>query len=170
MLAELDEPAPAPAPSPDDPIQAMQELLLRHEQSDIHRVEDPDLARCLAELRTLAHSNIMDVFESEQVMEYIGVDDKGEDVYHARQRLSVKDLTSLPREITACIQQIEVKPTADGDIVRVRMYDKQISLDKLMRFHGAYVRDNEQINDNSQNGGNGFTTLSDRIRWSANDQ
>ena len=155
MLDELDAPQPQPQPEPtteSDAVQAMQQLLLKHEKSDLHRVEDPDLARCLSELRTLAHSNIIDVFQSEQVMEYIGVDDNGKDVYNTRQQMSVKDLNTLPRELTACIQQIDIKPTPDGDIIRIRMYDKQIALDKLLRFHGAYKRDNEQ-QANDQNHG-----------------
>ena len=159
MLEELDAPPPSPIrtrprgvqkPQPTEPepesdaVQAMQELLLRHEQTDLHRVEDPDLKRVLNELRGIAYSNIVDIFKSEQVMQYIGVDDKGKDVYSTKTQITVADLHDLPREVTACIQQIDIRPTPEGDVIRVKMYDKQIALEKLMKFHGAYFRDNEQ--------------------------
>ena len=155
MIDELDSPSTPSTPpidielietTPDDvsAVQAMQQLLLKHEKTDLHRVEDPDLERVLAELRNIGHSNIIDVFSSETVMEYIGVDDNGNDVYNNRQRITIKDLHDLPREVTANIQQLDVKHGPEGDTIRVKMYDKQIALDKLMKFHGAYARDNEQ--------------------------
>ena len=132
------------APEDVSAVEAMQQLLLKHEKTDLHRVEDPDLERVLKELRNIGHSNIIDVFTAENVMQYIGVDDDGNDVYNNRQRITIKDLHDLPREVTACIQQLDVKHGPEGDTIRVKMYDKQIALDKLMKFHGAYMRDNEQ--------------------------
>lgn len=150
-----DDPTPLAPPSSSsssldnddsDVIVAMQELLLKHESTSLHKVEDPDLERVLRELRTLAHSNIADVFQCETVSEYIGLDANENEVWQKSQRLTVKDITTLPREISACIQSVKVTSTAKGDVVEVKLYDKQVSLDKLMRFHGAYVKDNEQIN------------------------
>lgn len=133
-----------------DVVRAMQQLLLKHEDTQVNRIEDPNLVRVLEELRTLAHSNIADVFECEQVMEYIGEDDNDEGIYKSISRLKVRDLSTLPREVSACIQSIKVSSRASGDVVEVKMYDKQVSLDKLMRFHGAYVRDNEQQGDQNK--------------------
>ena len=131
-----------------DMVLAMQELLLKHEDTNANRVEDPDLERVLRELRNLGHSNIADVFKCEDVMEYIGVDPETEqDVFKTIQRLTVRDITKMPREVSACIQSVKVTTTPRGDVVEVKMYDKQVSLDKLMKFHGAYARDNEQRSD-----------------------
>lgn len=141
--------APSSPSSPDnaeddDVIEAMQQLLLKHEDTQLHRVEDPDLERVLKELRNIAHTNIADVFKSEEVMEYIGEDADGAAVHRKVTRLGVRDLDTLPRDITACIQSIKCTSTPRGDVIEVKMYDKLVSLDKLMRFHGAYMRDNEQ--------------------------
>ena len=130
-----------------DVVVAMQELLLRHEQTSLNRVEDPDLERVLQELRGIAHSNIADIFEMRVVSEYIGLDNDEQEIWQQVERLCPKDITRLPREISACIQSIKITRKPEGDVIEVKMYDKQISLDKLMRFHGAYVRDNEQVAD-----------------------
>lgn len=144
-VMQVDESVSSP-----DVVRAMQQLLLKHEDTQLNRVEDPDLARVLAELRNLAHSNIADLFECEEVMEYIGADNDDEGIYKNATRLKVRDITKLPREITACIQSIKVTNKPDGDVVEIKMYDKQVSLDKLMRFHGAYMRDNEQNSNKTQ--------------------
>jgi len=152
----LEPPAPfiaaqEPVKDESDVVQAMQQLLLAHEDTQLHRVEDPDLVRVLDELRMLAHSNIADVFTCEEVLEYIGKDEDENDIYEKTKRLRVQDITQLPREVSACIQSVKVTSGPKGDTVDIKMYDKQVSLDKLMRFHGAYMRDNEQqgvSNDN----------------------
>jgi hypothetical protein len=108
--------------------------------------------RVLNELRHIAHSNIADVFQCDEVMEYIGVDDNEKDVYRRTSRMRVRDITTLPREVSACIQSVKVTSKLEGDVVEVKMYDKQVSLDKLMRFHGAYIRDNEQLRESASEG------------------
>lgn len=131
-------------PSDGDVIEAMQQLLLAHEQTDLHRVEDPELERVLNELRAVAHSNIADVFESQVVREYVGVDEDDKEVWQSVNRMLVKDITTIPRAISACIQTVKVTHKPGGDVIEVKMYDKLVSIDKLMRFYGAYQRDNEQ--------------------------
>ena len=135
-----------------DVIQAMQQLLLRHEDTQLHKVEDPDLVRALDEIKYLAHSNIADMYESSEHMEYVGIDDDERDVYKPVKRLTLKDITRLPREISACIQSVKVTSRIDGDVVEVKLYDKHPALDKLMKYHGAYVKDNEQKAPGDQGG------------------
>lgn len=140
------EPPPVAASDEDsDVVQAMQQLLIKHEDTQLHKVEDPELIKVLNELRALSFSNIADVFETRSVLEYIGVDEHEKDVFQEVRRLTVKDIHTLPREVSAAIQSIKVTAKADGDVIEVKLYDKQVSLDKLMRFHGAYVKDNEQL-------------------------
>ena len=141
-------------PTGDEPdvIAAMQQLLLRHEDTQLHKVEDPDLVRALDEIKYLAHSNIADLYESSEHMEYVGIDDDERDVYKPVKRLTLKDITTLPREISACIQSVKVTSRIDGDVVEVKLYDKHPALDKLMKYHGAYVKDNEQKAPGDQGG------------------
>ena len=127
-----------------DVVQAMQQLLLKHEDTQLHRVEDPDLVRCLDELRGLAHYNMADLYESGEVMECVGVDEEDNDVFKPIFRLTLKDITKLPRHISACIQSVKVTKTRGGDVVEVKMHDKHPALEKLMKYHGAYQKDNEQ--------------------------
>ena len=135
-----------------DVIHAMQQLLLRHEDTQLHKIEDPDLVRALDEIKYLAHSNIADMYESSEHMEYVGIDDDERDVYKPVKRLTLKDITTLPREISACIQSVKVTSRIDGDVVEVKLYDKHPALDKLMKYHGAYVKDNEQQRPSDQGG------------------
>lgn len=141
MLAMLEEPVAA---SESDAVEAMQELLLRHEQEHLHEVEDPGLVRALDEIRSIAHSNIADVFEHVAVESYAGVDDEGEVITSSFDRLQVSDITKLPRHVSAAIKEVRVERRADGDVITVKLYDKLVALDKLLRYHGAYERDNAQ--------------------------
>lgn len=134
-----------------DVIHTMQELLLAHEDTQVNRVEDPDLVRVLGELRGIAHSNVADIFQCEEVLTYIGLDENEKEIYESTSRLKVRDITKLPREVSACIQTVKVTSGPKGDTVEVKMYDKMVSLDKLMKFHGAYVKDNEQTQNSNGN-------------------
>lgn len=128
---------------PDDPVQAMQALLLKHE-GHVAQVEDPDLIRALSEIRALAYSNISDLFSHVEHDIIDGIDDQGEPIVSSFERLSVVDITRLPRHVSAAIKKVKITRRSNGDQIEVEMYDKLVSLDKLMRYHGAYERDNAQ--------------------------
>lgn len=138
----------ATTPDPDmilvDPVEAMQQLLLKHEAAHLHEVEDPELVRVIDEIKSIAFANIADLYEHIAVESIVGVDHEGEAIFSSFERLTVTDITRLPRHVSAAIKSVKVKRMNDGDVIEVVMHDKSTSLDKLMRYHGAYERDNKQ--------------------------
>lgn len=141
--ADLDPPA-EPEPESEDPVVRMQQLLIAHEQAHLHEVEDPELVRTLDEIRTLAFSNIADIFHHVTDEVITGVTDEGEAHIDTFERLAVTDITRLPRHVSGAIKKVKCTRRATGDQIEVEMYDKQVALEKLMRYHGAYVEDNRQ--------------------------
>ena len=122
----------------DPPAMALTPQALFNElrDGDIHKVVDPQLKRVVDELGHIAFANVVDLWESETV---INMDVPGDP--QVATRLSLKNLTELPREITAAIQSVKIN--ADGE-VEIKMCDKQGALDKLMKHHGGYAKENEQ--------------------------
>ena len=114
------------------PLQQMQELVDKHEQEGLHRIENKELRVVLDELKAIGLSNLIDLFEHNP---FTG-------------SLQVKKLEDIPREVMAGVKSIKVKrDRLDGDLyetVEFTMHDKPGALDKLMRYYGAYAQDNAQ--------------------------
>lgn len=161
-LPELDtapivtETLPAPIEeSREQQLDAMRALVSEHEDESLHQVESPDLEQTLATLRSIRDSNIQDLMY---------VDNNGQEQLHR--------LTDLPRHITASIASVKVRQvqrrgvrtgaetlyTEDGEEVivndqvvdiEIKFWNKNDAADKLMRYHGAYKKDNEQVTPNT---------------------
>ena len=162
---DFDEDAP-----PDDPVARMQAMLIEHERAGAHQVENPALTRVLDELQSVAYANIADFFEHAQASVITGIDDEGEAIVGGFERLALKDITRLPRHLSASVKKIKCTRKPTGDVIELEMVDKLSALDKLMRYHGAYERDNAQTAAGvsttmdfllSAIGGGGLPTLED---------
>ncbi len=132
-----------------DSVLGMQDVISEHRDSSAHMetAVSPELGRILGEIESIAFANIADLYEGRQIFEECGLDEEGEVQYQIMDRILLKDFTKLPREITAAIQSIKIKKERGGDVIEVKMYDKIGSLEKLMRYHGAYARESEQRKD-----------------------
>ena len=121
-----------------------EQMLMEHRDEHADAYVDRDTRRLVSELEAVAFANIADLYEGRQIFEQCGFDDEGEPEYQLMDRILLKDFTKLPREVTAAIKDIKIKRERSGDTVEIKMHDKLGSIDKLMRFHGAYARENEQ--------------------------
>lgn len=93
---------------------------------------DISAERTLKEVGRLAFANITNVVSVEPMM-----------IEEAETNLNVvviKNLDELSEDVTAAIS--ELSNTRDG--VKVKMHNKEGSLEKLMRYHGLYEKDNDQ--------------------------
>lgn len=134
-------------------IEAMKELVRKHERETAHLVENAELDIILSEIRAVALANIVDLFET-----------RGGAMY-------IKDLESLPRHVSAGIASIQVKrDKIDGEIFEIidfKMHPKMPAANMLMRYHGAYEKDNEQRGVDSMDmllsyiGGSGISEIED---------
>lgn len=97
-----------------------------------------DAARTLREVARLAYADPGDLFDPDG---------------------RLKPLHEMSASVRATIAQIDIVETYDGDekeplrIVtkKIRLWDKNAALEKAMKHHGLYLRDNEQRNDVIQN-------------------
>lgn len=96
------------------------------------------LASILQELKCIAFSDIRNYAEIER--RPIIVNGKKVEV----PKLKISNPKDLPAEYTAAIQQI-----TDGKHgLSIKLYDKLDAIEKLMRYVGAYEKDNEQTRPN----------------------
>lgn len=113
-------------------LEKMQALVDKHEQEGLHRIENRELRMVLDEIRSVALSNIIDLFESNPITG----------------ALQIRDISKIDRSVMAGVKSIKVRrDKLDGDLtetVEFQMHDKIAALDKLMRYHGAYIADNSQ--------------------------
>lgn len=57
--------------------------------------------------------------------------------------LTVKDLTSMPEELTACISSIKVIQTEFGVATEIKLYDKLKALDMLAKINNLFDKNNQ---------------------------
>lgn len=157
MLPDLDvvevvDTLPEPSESREEQLETMRALVQKHEDETLHQVEAPDLERTLESLRSIRDSNIQDLFY---------IDEHGHERNHR-----ISDLPESVAKSISSVKVTQVKPArlkpgstetlydADGEEVMVveqttqieiKFWDKNNANDKLMRYHGAYKKDNEQV-------------------------
>jgi len=85
-----------------------------------------------------------DIFETAYVHEYAGEDDEGNAHYESQPRLVVADIKKLPEHVQRAIKEVKITRKPTGDIVEVKMYDKQVALEKLFRHYGLFEQDHKQ--------------------------
>lgn len=130
---------------------------LKKYETDAHVNIDPELQEVLNESRAVAMSNFQDMMEV--------------DPQTGAERF--KRICDMPRHVAAAISSIKVRQvgripldTVGGDVydeegnpvnmgirtteVQIKLWDKGKSLDALLRYHGAFEKDNAQKTSSTQ--------------------
>ncbi len=145
-------------------LQELEDLALKHMGDDLHVIRHRGQVEIAREMRAVATSNIADILYED-----------------ARGVVRMKPLSELPRHVTAAIKKIKIKrdrvrkkavvfdengeiepqhEDMTGEVVELELWDKNASLDKLMRHYGGYEEDNKQTAQGaSANAGADLDTL-----------